>query len=960
MKRDYIDFRLFPNIEFNGNIYSNYDDYSCRMLADSNIPFLRAYNDAHNDLKLLLIGNGSLGKSTSLRVFEAEMLIQKIPCLFYECKNINANDIALIDTIVKHHRNEIFIFDAYDELQESVRELFNDLIEKLNQHEIRVIVSSRFDPRSVYGSEATNEIFSSYQSMNICDFTDNQLDSLVSKAISRNSGYYGLLKNTMFLSLHLELERNNLIGSLRESIKTEADFIQQYFELLYLDKLSDEVQLSDLLNLGEYIHNQRTTPKNNRHEIRIPKPLRHIFRYGSRGKDEKNKYKTRVLMADQVKYLNYLHGLYLKDCLLSMVDDLDRDALIHDASELLNIASTSEISESAYYAGQLLADCPDTVDILKAYNSPESKESTHYENVLCLFLGYNNDVAEDLPGVFEFYSPLMENDPYSYIYVCDRIRVLKANSIVNIKFAYCGLPQLEQISITNAIFVSQDNCLIKGKTHELYLGCVNGYVPDGVKYVHPHAFTRCPIEKLVLPDSTLIVDQYAFSYCEKLTYVELGESVMTLNKYAFYKCSSIKTIHIKNSHMQIGRESYDIRAFVRVPKLEEAIVPTSGVSYMYKIAAETLASLEVFQGYSYGKPERFSFDCIKPPARLKTLKKLTLRKDIEEISEEAFIQLANNLESIVVEEGCENYFSVDNCLISRYDETLMLGCKNSIIPTSGVKRIKSYAFARCTGLLEIEIPENISHISYNCFQECFHLQTVIFKCKELRLEDRAFIACRNLKTVICSDIESWVNYKYADDVTSNPLCYARELQCMGLTDGTLVIPEGTPEIEKGAFRRCCSIKKIFIPRSIQTIGGCAFNECDNIEEVHIESLSSWSRTVFGSFSANPLSQGARLFISGTEAKDLVFDKNSTIYKHALIRTQSIESIVLHDGCEVGYEAFKECPNLTKVTIKSPNVKINSSAFRGCAIDISFTGSEPEWQAIANGELEGVASISFSK
>ena len=141
MKRDYIDFRLFPNIEFNGKVYSNYDEHSCRMLADSNIPFLQAYNDAQDDLKLLLIGNGSLGKSTSLRVFEAEMLVQKKPCLFYECKNINANDIAVLDTIVKHHRNEIFVFDAYDELQESVRELFNDFIEKLNQHEIRVIVS---------------------------------------------------------------------------------------------------------------------------------------------------------------------------------------------------------------------------------------------------------------------------------------------------------------------------------------------------------------------------------------------------------------------------------------------------------------------------------------------------------------------------------------------------------------------------------------------------------------------------------------------------------------------------------------------------------------------------------------------------------------------------------------------------------------------------------------------------
>ena len=92
----------------------------------------------------------------------------------------------------------------------------------------------------------------------------------------------------------------------------------------------------------------------------------------------------------------------------------------------------------------------------------------------------------------------------------------------------------------------------------------------------------------------------------------------------------------------------------------------------------------------------------------------------------------------------------------------------------------------------------------------------------------------------------------------------------------------------------------------------------------------------------------------------MFDKNSTICKHALIRTQSIESITLEEGCNVGYESFKECPNLTKVIVKSPNTKIDASAFRGCMVDVTFIGSEAEWHSITNGELEGVSSISFSK
>lgn len=946
-----VDFRLFPDVIYEGRRYSHFDEESHLMRADSNIPFLRVYNDAKKNDRLILIGDGSLGKTTSLRVFEAKMLCENKKCLLFECKNINCNDVTRIETFAQRQQVSILIFDAYDELQDSVRESFNELIDKLNQYNIQIIVSSRFDPRTGHVSEATSEIFGTYLPMYICDFTDEQLNSLVSKTISRNSGYYGLLKNTMLLSLHLQLEKNNLLDTLVDSIKTEAQFIQQYFERLYLDKLSNEVQLSDLIHLGKYIHNQRIG-RSNRYEERIPTPLRHIFEYAHMQSDGNCGID---LISHQVKYLNYLHALYLKECLLTFHDDMDDEELILATSKLLNMPSTLEISESVYYAGQLLTPNSETTRILAALNESKIKSCTRYENVLCLFLGYNNDVAEDIPGIFEFYHPIMRDKYHDYLHACDRIRELRAPSIQEVHFGYSGFAQLEKIDIDNDVYYSKGNCLIKKSDNGLYIGCHSSEIPDGVMYIHSHAFSYCNIKNIVLPSSVRELDRFAFKYCEMLEYVELGDGVNKVTRDAFYKCSAIKTVCIKNNYMQIGHESYDLRAFIRVPKLEKAIVPTTAISYIYKIAPHSLKYLEISQGRTHSSLVPLTFDDVE---QTNQFKELVIRSDVEYIAEDAFIKFKNNLERIYIEPGCTAYSSINNCLISNKENAIVLGCKNSIIPQTGIKRIKSYAFARCD-IQHIDITEDIESVGTKAFYKCYELSSLHVSTGLKLVDVDAFAYCFKLAKVSIESVDQWAQIFFST-VLSNPLFFAKSLQCQELQNNVLNLTDGIPLITSGAFNYCRGIKKVVIPSSVKEIRGCAFLHCNDIEEVHIKDIASWVSTKFNSFSANPLSLGARLFLSGSEAKDLVFDKNTIINKHSLIRTQSLESVTLEDGCDVGFEAFKECPNLTRVTIKSANIKLNPSSFRGCTVQVFFFGSEDEWQSITNGELEGVSSVSICR
>lgn len=77
------------------------------------------------------------------------------------------------------------------------------------------------------------------------------------------------------------------------------------------------------------------------------------------------------------------------------------------------------------------------------------------------------------------------------------------------------------------------------------------------------------------------------------------------------------------------------------------------------------------------------------------------------------------LESIIVESGNAKYDSRNNCnaLIETSTNTLVLGCKNTIIPED-VTTINNYAFYNCSDLNAITIPRSVTKIGDYAFQGC--------------------------------------------------------------------------------------------------------------------------------------------------------------------------------------------------------------------------------------------------
>ena len=103
---------------------------------------------------------------------------------------------------------------------------------------------------------------------------------------------------------------------------------------------------------------------------------------------------------------------------------------------------------------------------------------------------------------------------------------------------------------------------------------------------------------------------------------------------------------------------------------------------------------------------------------------LTLPNGVMSIGGNAF-EGCSGLEKIAVESGNSCYDSRDNCnsIIDTEFNTLIVGCKNSVIPNS-VTSIGYYAFYGCSGLTELTLPDSVASIGDGAFICCSDLSKI--------------------------------------------------------------------------------------------------------------------------------------------------------------------------------------------------------------------------------------------
>ena len=136
-----------------------------------------------------------------------------------------------------------------------------------------------------------------------------------------------------------------------------------------------------------------------------------------------------------------------------------------------------------------------------------------------------------------------------------------------------------------------------------------------------------------------------------------------------------------------------------------------------------------------------------------------------------------------------------------------------------VTSIGNSAFAYCTGITNITIPNSVTSIENSAFHRCSGLTSITIPNSVTNIGESTFYGCSGLTSI-----------SIPNSVTNNE--ESTFTDCTSLKN--ISIGNSVISIGADAFKRCSKLTSIIIPSSVTTIGESAFFGCYNLNELIIE------------------------------------------------------------------------------------------------------------------------------
>ena len=419
---------------------------------------------------------------------------------------------------------------------------------------------------------------------------------------------------------------------------------------------------------------------------------------------------------------------------------------------LLTVTVTQTISAYDFQSGNLYYEKNSDGTVTVTYKEAPSSDYPNYPN-----LSGNLNIPERAyyGGVSYLVSSI---NAYAFMGCTGLTSVTIPKSVTSIGgSAFYGCTGLTSIVVVsgNPKYDSRNNCnaIIETATNTLVYGCKNTTIPNSVTSIGNSAFNGCTgLTEVTIPNSVTTIGGNAFSGCTGLTEVTIPNSVTTIDKETFKGCTGLKEVTIPNSVTTIG-----YGAFSGCTGLTEVTIPNS---------VKTIG-IDAFRGCT-GLTE------VTIPNSVTTignsafsgctgLTEVAIGNSVTTIGEYAF-SMCWGLNSIVVNSGNTKYDSRNNCnaIIETATNTLISGCKTTIIPNS-VTTIGNSAFSGCTGLTEVTIPNSVKTIGGNAFSSCTGLTEVTIPNSVTTIGYGAFSHCTGLTEVtIGNSVTSIGSYAFSD------------------------------------------------------------------------------------------------------------------------------------------------------------------------------------------------------
>ena len=419
------------------------------------------------------------------------------------------------------------------------------------------------------------------------------------------------------------------------------------------------------------------------------------------------------------------------------------------------------------------------------------------------------------------------------------------------------------------------------------------------------------LKSVVIPSG--VIQSKAFSYCENLESVTLGDGVSYVHDYAFKGCGKLKSIdlncitdmgwnalseagpdgkglehitfsknqrsidsfsntkeNLKSVTIPEGVEKIGQDAFYGYPNLTAVVLPDS----LTEIGYRAFQRCENLENVTFGKG--LTFIDLEAFAYCKKLKEAVFQENLQDIQQGAFYE--TGIEKLEICAGVTR--------IGYYvDFEPGYGSVESDLPT----------FGKCVNLKSVVLPEDLMYIPDWCFYGCENLESVVISNSVTKIGNYAFYLCENLQSVTLGS----------------------ELQHIGYC----------------AFMYDAKLKSIVMQDKVDTIRYEAFYGCTNLTEVRFS--KSLGKIGDGAFA----STGIKEAIMPDTLQALAYEKSGDIALGTFSNCENLEKVQLlsHPNFHrIPERCFAGCVNLKSIEIPDSIMYLDDHAFSGSGLSGALT------------------------
>ena len=422
-------------------------------------------------------------------------------------------------------------------------------------------------------------------------------------------------------------------------------------------------------------------------------------------------------------------------------------------------------------------------------------------------------------------------------YNCSSLRSLNLNNITYIKhgaFHNTAIYNDESNWDNGALYI--DNCLIEVKLDAIKERFV---IKEDTRLIASAAFPiNSMLKFLTIPNSVTSIGDWAFSSCLSLTSIIMPDNIQRLGINIFDSCQSLQIICVpqekKGAYCRMGLEKY-CDFILEGEYIEQEIDDINYRLNNYTLTAEVIQRAEGYIGsiiipsyvvyqkatYVVTKIEGILIEedyshIIGPFVNCQELTFIFIPDTVTYIGEAIFDNCIS-LSSIEVAPDNHKYDSRSNCnaIIETSTDTLIAGCKNTIIPNN-IKTIASSAFSASTPTTII-FPKTLHKICHGAFCECAQLNTISIPNSLQIIDDMVFSCCENLSAI---EFE-------------NGLQYIGDGAFEGIAVTSLILPNSVTFLGAFAFAGCTLLNSITLSKNLTNIGEKVFDSCESLQIIRV-------------------------------------------------------------------------------------------------------------------------------